>query len=73
MDRTSSFSFENNRKIYKALLMLGCLGVGIGYTLFAPIIFFAILICIMFCAHKEGWLLQNEKKFFSIKDSIDTQ
>ncbi len=58
---------ENNRKIYKALLMLGCLGVGIGYTLFAPIIFFAILICIMFCAHKEGWLLQNEKKFFSIK------
>lgn len=58
---------NNNRKIYKILLLLGCLGVGVGYTLFAPIAFFAVLICIMLCAAKEKWLLQDGKKFFSIK------
>ncbi len=58
---------ELNFKIYGILGGLGCLGVGIGYTLFAPIVWFAVLGCVMLKAHQEKWLLNKTKMFFSIK------
>ncbi len=29
-------------------ISIGCLGVGVGYTLFAPIVFFAIFFCVLY-------------------------
>ncbi|HHV10260.1 MAG TPA: hypothetical protein GXX75_08295 [Clostridiales bacterium] len=48
---------EKNNYIYMILISLGCLGVGIGYTLFAPITFIAILIVVIYKANKEKWLI----------------
>lgn len=53
---------EKNNLMYIILMSLGCLGVGIGYTLFAPITYVAILIVIMHKAYKEKWLVS--KRFF---------
>ncbi len=54
-----------NKNIYGVLLALGCLGTGIGYTLFAPAVYAALLACIVYKAYKEGWLLRTQKRFFS--------
>lgn len=62
---------EINGHVFRMLLALGCLGVGIGYTLFAPITFIAILICIIYKAKKEEWLI-NKNGFFFHLDFIKT-
>lgn len=58
---------EINFKIFGIMAGLGCLGVGVGYTLFAPIIWFSVLGCIMFKAHQEKWLINNAKTFLSAR------
>lgn len=61
------YQVTGDNVIYLVLLSLGCLGVGVGYTLFAPIVFVAVLLCIGMKAYQEKWLLRESKKFFNIR------
>ena len=57
---------EKDNNLIIGLMSLGCLGVGIGYTLFAPLVFVALLICAFYKAGKEKWLINRKHNFLSL-------
>lgn len=48
---------EINEKICIFMMMIGCLGVALGYVLFAPIVFIAVCLCIFYKQKKNGKLV----------------
>lgn len=48
------------------LMSLGCLGVGIGYTLFAPLVFISLFLCLCYKAWREKFLFNKSYNFFSL-------
>lgn len=58
---------EGNGRITSGLMSVGCLGVSMGYTLFAPTVYLSVLCCIGYKAYKEGWLLSSTRKILNRK------
>lgn len=50
---------EVDKKLYGFLIGAGCLSIGIGYTLFAPIVFISVFCCIAYKAYQEKSLLSS--------------
>lgn len=48
---------EINEKICIFMMMIGCLGVALGYVLFAPVVFIAVCLCIFYKQKKNGKLV----------------
>lgn len=57
---------EKNNNWIEFLMSLGCLGVGIGYTLFAPLVFVSLLICLCYKAWNEKWIFNKTYNFLSL-------
>lgn len=55
-------SDNGNIYFYCALMSVGCLGVSIGYTLFAPAVYISVLCCIFYKAYQGKWLFREKRK-----------
>lgn len=56
---------ETDKRFFGLLIGSGCLGVSIGYTLFAPPVYISVFGLLAYKAHAQGWLLAENRRFFS--------